>query len=135
MRIIEIQADQVIPCMGGARIFERGAVEETRVCEVRCGWAQICRVLLHPDGTHEVTAVACAHPRHGVRPEFEGMHEKLEPYLPAIDDCPLCEGGWLLPTSEQARQQIMLGHAIGVYRGIRIPRMDRPDKESEEGKP
>lgn len=134
MRVVEIVAEDIIPCMSGARIFDRGLVDEPEECEIRSGWAPICRAIIAPNGTHEVVAVACAHPRHGVCPEFKAVYEQLATHLPTDDECPLCEGGWLAPTSAEARQQILVGHAIGVYRGIRIPRHGERNEQQAKGK-
>lgn len=130
MRVIEIGAEHIIPCMSGAQVLGRGFVDKTEECEIRSGWASICRAIVAPDGTHEVTAIACAHPRHGVCPEFRATYEQLAPHLPH-DECPLCDGGWLEPTSAEARQQILVGHAIGVYRGLRIPRHGEQNGKGE----
>jgi hypothetical protein len=134
MRVIKIAPADIVPCLSGARVFDRGLVEAPATVEVRCDWAAICRVDLSPDGSHEVAAVACAHPRHGSAPAFAEVLDKLARFMPPATACPTCGDGdgWLDPLAEEARQQLILGHALGVYRGIPIPRL-QPEQDSNEG--
>jgi hypothetical protein len=90
--------------------------------EVRCDEVPIARIC-NVDDVAEVSAIACAHPRHGTSPAFRALADRLTSLgIRPEGVCPVCQGAvWLKPSDDAARVQVVWGLTFGLYRGISIP--------------
>ena len=99
---------------------------------VECNGLDIARVTVQADGSHTVLSIACVHPRHNRTIDLPGLNGRTRTLMADIRDrspCPLCNGArWVDPQSDTTRQVVLFGAALGMFRGIQIPREELMDR-------
>ena len=78
--------------------------------------------------------VACAHPAHGYAPKYAELARRMAAIRRIVnggeEPCRLCHGtGWLPLSSGAAHRQYALMRAIGFFRGVLIPQLEREREE------
>lgn len=82
--------------------------------------------------------VACAHPTHGHAPQYADLARRMASVRRGLagpaQPCVVCGGsGWLPLASSAAHQQHALMRAIGYFRGLPIPQLERAARLRGEG--
>lgn len=90
-------------------------------------------------GHWETCRIACTNPLHGTHRRFANLMTPRQWDMvraAAIEElpetCKECEDGWNLPGDKQAKKQLAMAEAFGMFRGVRIGVVKSQDLQPSE---